>query len=504
MAMKHGAPATGNGAGTAEFGLLGISLASESERALSGRIYAGIREAILDGRIVSGQRLPSSRALAEELGVARGTVVEAYEQLQLEGYVRSTRGSGTYVDQVPEQYLTAPVASESTGISAAQPSLSDRAAGTHAPLIDYRQVRAIRPFQAGVPPLDEFPRHLFARIAADSMRTVGFDDLGYGPPAGYEPLRDVLASYLRTARAVACEAQNVIVTNGAQHALSLAAHVLLDVGEALWMENPGYRGARAAFSRAGLRAVPVSLDAEGLSIEAGRERAPDARLIYVTPSHQYPMGVTMSARRRLELIEWARRHDVWIVEDDYDSEYRYDGAPLPALQHFDRSGRVLYVGSLSKVLAPGLRLGYLVVPTPLVEAFASARASDDHHSPILMQMILARFIEDGHYGRHLRRMRRLGELRRDALVRAFAARLPHLALEGTEAGLHALVRLDASTDDQALATRAAEYGLTLSPLSAYDLEAPPQRGLVLGYAAYTERQIEVAVGRLAEVLAMPG
>jgi GntR family transcriptional regulator/MocR family aminotransferase len=329
---------------------------------------------------------------------------------------------------------------------------------------------------------------------------LSIDDLAYGDPGGYLPLRMAIASYLRTARAAQCTPDQVIVTNGAQHALGLAAHVLLDGGEPVWVENPGYRGAKAAFVKAGLRVVPVPLDGDGISITRGRELAPNARLVYVTPSHQYPTGITTSATRRLELIEWARQSNAWILEDDYDSEYRYDGAPLPSLHHLDPDGRVVYCGSFSKVLAPGLRIGYLVVPELLIDAFRRVRSADDHQSSIIIQIVLARFIERGHYGRHLRRQRKLGLQRRNVLIEAFRKRLPHLTLEGTGGGLHALVRFPLRTDDAELGLRAADAGISLSPLSAFDAHDEPERGLVLGYAAFPDDIIRQAVKALASIL----
>lgn len=490
-----------SGASTVEYGQLGISLSGDDHLSLAGRIYAGIREAIVDGRMAAGQRLPSTRALADELGVARGTVVEAYEQLALEGYVRSERGSGTFVDDIPERFLHTERASSNQAAAMPAPDAASRAHAHHPAIIDHAQARVPRPFLPGLAPLDGFPRHVLARLAGEAMRGLSFEDLSYGDPRGYYPLRRAIASYLGTARAARCEPDQVFVTNGAQQALSLAANTLLDPGEAVWVENPGYRGSKAVFVKAGLDVVPVPVDDAGLCIETGAERAPHARLIYVTPSHQYPLGVTMSARRRLELIEWAGKHNAWIIEDDYDSEYRYDGAPIPALHHFDGGRRVVYIGSFSKVLAPGLRLGYAVVPDALVEFFMRTRSSEDHHSSIFIQTVLARFITEGHYGRHLRRMRKLGEERRDAMIAAFARHIPHLRLSGTSGGLHAVAHFDPSADDQLLARRAAERGVSLSALSLYDLDEPPQKGFVLGYAAYTERQIDAAARQLSGVLA---
>ncbi len=497
--MRRRKGSSGN-ADHSEKGLLGISLSADQELSLAQRIYAAIREAIVKGRISPGQRLPSSRALADDLNVARGTVVESYEQLRVEGYVRTVRGSGTYVDKIPERFLhtseTIPIDVPTGSVA----SIADRTYDQPPSLVNFAQARSPRPFQPGLPPLDAFPRQVFARLWNEVVRSLTFEDLAYGDPGGYRPLRTAIASYLRTARAVQCEPEQVFVTNGAQHALGLAAHVLLDSGERAWVENPGFRGAKAAFLKAGLRVVPVPVDDEGISVVQGRELAPEARLACVTPSHQYPSGVTTSARRRLELIEWVSQSNAWILEDDYDSEYRYDGAPLPSLHHLDAGGHVVYCGSFSKVLAPGLRAGYLVVPTPLIDAFRRIRSADDHHCSIALQIVLARFIQRGHYGRHLRRLRKLGLKRRNALIEAFEKHLPGLELEGTGGGLHALVRLPVGYDDVALADRASSLDISLSPLSSYDLHDEPQRGLVLGYAAFSEDEIHRGVNRLATLL----
>jgi GntR family transcriptional regulator/MocR family aminotransferase len=325
--------------------------------------------------------------------------------------------------------------------------------------------------------------------------------MDYGDPAGYRPLREAIAGYLRNARAVACTADQVMVVSGTQHALDLAARVLLDPGETAWVEDPGYIGTRSALMGAGVRVKPVPVDSEGFNVARAERHHPGARLCYVTPSHQYPLGVTMSLPRRLALLDWARRCNAWIVEDDYDSEFRYAGRPLAALQGLDRDQRVLYVGTFSKVLFPALRLGYLVAPPDLIGAFVAARALADHHPPSLTQAILADFIADGHLARHVRRMRTLYAERQLALLRAVRRELGGcLSVAAAEAGLHVVGWLADGVDDRAASRRAAACGVEAPPLSAYRLEQGQRGGLLLGYAATSPRQIRDGVRGLAAAL----
>jgi GntR family transcriptional regulator/MocR family aminotransferase len=295
--------------------------------------------------------------------------------------------------------------------------------------------------------------------------------------------------------------EQVIVVSGSQQALDLSARVLLDPGDAVWVEDPGYMGARGALSGAGARLVPVPVDEEGLEVAKGIEREPGARLACVTPSHQYPLGVTMSLGRRLELLGWAGRSGAWVIEDDYDSEYRYTGRPLEALQGLDTGGRVLYVGTFSKVLFPALRLGYLVVPPDLVDAFASARELTDRHPPTVEQAVLAGFIDEGHFVRHLRRMRALYARRQAALVEEAAHELPGLLDVGpAAAGLHLVGWLPEGEDDREASRRAANRGVEAPPVSLYGAELRVRGGLMLGYAAVAEREMRGGVRRLAEAL----
>jgi GntR family transcriptional regulator/MocR family aminotransferase len=325
--------------------------------------------------------------------------------------------------------------------------------------------------------------------------------LDYGEPAGYRPLREAIAAHLATARAVVCDAEQVVVVNGTQQAADLCARLLLDEGDAAWLEEPGYPGARAALRAAGARVVPVPVDGDGLDVAEGERRCPAARLCYVTPSHQYPLGVTLGLPRRLALLEWAARSGAWVIEDDYDSEFRYSGRPLASLQGLDRAGRVVYVGTFSKVLAPALRLAYLVVPPGLAAGFAAARAAADGGSPLLPQAILADFVAEGGLARHVRRMRALYAERQAALVAAVRRELRgRLEAAPAAAGQHLVGWLPEGADDRVAARRAAAAGLGPPPLSAYRLEPGGRGGLLLGYAGVPPGRLRDGVRRLAAAL----
>jgi GntR family transcriptional regulator/MocR family aminotransferase len=326
--------------------------------------------------------------------------------------------------------------------------------------------------------------------------------LSYGDPAGYRPLREAIAEYVIAARGVRCSAEQVIVVAGSQQGLDLAARVLLDVGDTAWLEDPGYIGARGALKSAGADVVPVPVDSEGLNVAEAVSRYPLARLVYITPSHQYPLGVTMSLPRRLALLEWAQRAGAWVLEDDYDSEYRYTGRPLPALQGLDTENRTVYLGTLSKTLFPSLRLGYLVVPPDLVDTFIAAKALADRHAPSVEQAVLTDFITQGHFARHIRRTRVLYAQRQAALVDAATRELTGLLeISPAEAGMHLVGYVPEGVDDQAVSQQAAAHKVEAPALSSYALMPLRRGGLLLGYAAVDERVIREGVRRLAAALA---
>ena len=477
---------------------------------LYAQLYTTLRDAILAGQISSGARLPSTRDLARSLSVSRNTVTSAFDQLVAEGYLESRVGDGTYVSSaLPDDLLhartprtsiftqrgpTATLVSKRHHSIAATPMGNVQAEGTPP-----------RAFRTGVPALDAFPHDVWARLVARRWRNPPPELLTYGDAAGYGPLRQAVAQYLGTARGVHCTAEQVLITAGSQHALDLIAHVLLDPGDPVWIEDPGYRGARAALLGAGAKLVPVPVDAEGLSVVAGIRAQPHGRMAYITPSHQYPTGVTMSASRRLALLEWAHSASAWILEDDYDSEYRYHGRPLPALQGIDVQGsqnRVLYTGTFSKVLFPGLRLGYLVAPLSLTAVFAQALQRGHRYLSAMDQAVLADFINEGHFARHIRRMRTLYASRQAVLIDAIAQELASvLTVDPAPAGLHLVGWLKNGLDDEIIAAAAAQQGVEVMPISSYSLWPETRQGLVLGYAMLNEQEIVTGVQRLHRALA---
>jgi GntR family transcriptional regulator/MocR family aminotransferase len=355
-----------------------------------------------------------------------------------------------------------------------------------------------RPFRPGIPALDAFPFETWMRLVARHHRRPSRDLLSYNDPAGYAPLRKAIAAHLGPARAVHCEPEQVLVITGSQPGLDLIARILLDAGDKAWMEDPGYPSARAVLQGAGVLPHPVPVDGEGLDVAAGCTSCPAARLAYVTPSHQYPLGVTMSLPRRLALLDWAQRAGAWIVEDDYDSEFRYAGRPLAALHGLDRDGRVLYLGTFSKVLFPSLRLGYLVVPPDLVDPFIAARAVVDRQSPTLTQAVLTDFFNEGYFLRHVRRMRTLYQERQETLLRAAHRELGGLLEAGPcETGLHVIGWLEETRDDQTASQVAAQVGIEAPPLSNYCIKRRQRGGVLLGYAGSDARQIRDGIRRLA-------
>ncbi len=481
-----------------------LALDPESATPLYRQLYFAIREAILAGGLHPGVRLPATRTLARDHGLSRNTVVSAYEQLLAEGYLDGRVGAGSYVSTVlPEALLHArQPAAETPARRAAAPSLSARGAR----LAALREFGATPPraFSPGLPELDLFPFDDWARLLARRWRKPPRSFLVGGDPSGFRPLREALAQYLGAARAVTCDPDQILIVSGAQQAIDLAARALLDPGDSVWMEEPGYGGTRGALLAAGARLVPVPIDGEGIDVARGRRLAPGARMACVSPSHQYPLGVTMTLRRRLELLDWARAADAFVLEDDYDSEYRYAGRPLAAMQGLDEAGRILYVGSFSKVMFPGLRIGYMVVPTALVDAFRAIRALVDSHPSSVAQAALGDFIAEGYLAAHIRRMRALYAERQAILLDALqAVPAEQLRIAPHDAGMHLVGLLSDDCDDAALSRRAAALGITAPPLSAYYRASPVRRGLLLGYAGVPEADMRNGAKLLAHALAGP-
>lgn len=482
-----------------------ISLNKSAETPLRRQLYENLRGAILEGQLRSGVRVPSTRALAKELGISRNTVCSAYTQLLTEGYLESCVGAGTHVTRtLPEALSTVqqPLTSPAQDDLDQPPRLSRRGDAILGLSRTWEHNR-VQPFDSSLPALDQFPFKLWEKLMVASWRDLKVRELAYQSALGYLPLREALVTYLQAARGVRCSAEQIIITNGAQQAITLTANVILNAGDSAWVENPCYPGIRAALQGVRARIVPVRVDAEGLDVDAGISADPTARLSYISPSHQYPLGVTMSLTRRVKLLEWAQAQRSWIIEDDYDSEFRYAGYPLASVQGLDRVGRVIYVGTFSKVLFPALRIGYMVVPKRLVSAFHAARAYADRGAPLLEQAVLARFISEGHLARHVRRMRTTYIERQAILVEMVQKFLRGLlTVKPTDAGLHLVGWLPAGADDQAVSNKLAEYGITAPALSSFALTPFKRSGLVLGFAATPTNEIPMAVKRMWGVLEM--
>ncbi|HWC65846.1 MAG TPA: PLP-dependent aminotransferase family protein [Thermoanaerobaculia bacterium] len=479
-----------------------LSVDRASGKPLYRQIYEGYRDAVVERRLRAGQRLPSTRSLAVELGISRLAVLSAFEQLVAEGYFESRSGSGTFVARaVPDEALR-PRAGSPRGDPAMRHGtrrVSSRAEafGRRLPTPWWRGRGA---FAIGEPPVDRFPARIWSRLAARHSRDGGRLLRGEGP-MGLGALRVAVAEYVRTARAVRCEAEQVMIVGGSQQALDLAVRVLLDENDSAWIEEPGYFGVKSVLALAGAKAVPVPVDEEGIDVAAGIARSPKARAVFVTPSHQFPLGVTMSAGRRLQLLDWARDAGAWIVEDDYDSEYRYGNLPIASLQGLDRDARVVYVGTFTKILFPALRLGYIVLPPDLVPVFTRVRPTMDFYSPIFAQAVLADFLREEHFARHVRRMRIVCRERRAALAAALGRELGgELSVLGDEAGMYLTAELSERRDDRAIALRAADDGLWTAPLSEAYAGEPRRSGLILGYGGTPAERIDAAVARLRRAL----
>ncbi len=484
----------------AAIGPASLTLSDVSTLSLYRQLYGQLRTAILEGRLRGGAKLPSTRGLAEDLGVARNTVMGAYEQLLAEGYLEGETGSGTYVARaLPDKILQAPAVQRVARARAGMAQLSRRGQtlATGGPL-NLRYSDPPRPFRPGTPALDHFPSPLWSRLVTKYWRREPAPLLPYSDPAGYKPLREAIAQYVAAARAVDCDGEQVIIVSGAQQALDLAARLLRDPGEEAWIEEPGYNGARAALLAAGVKPIAIPVDGAGLDVVAGERLSPSARLAYVTPSHQYPTGVVMTLARRLELLRWARRTRSWILEDDYDSEYRYASRPIASLQGLDKGGSVIYCGTFSKVMFPALRLGYVIVPPQLVDAFRGAKAVIDRHCPTVEQAVLAEFISEGHLARHIRRMRVLYLERQNILLESLHRELKGaIEVHSHEAGMHVVGWLAKGKRDSVVSMRARNLGVEAPALSSYREKPGGRGGLVLGYAAYSEQEIRSAVEKLA-------
>jgi GntR family transcriptional regulator / MocR family aminotransferase len=460
-------------------------------------LYDSLRAEILEGRLRPGARLPGTRDLASQYSLSRGTIVSAFEQLKAEGYVDGSTGSGTYVSKVlPDELLRAMRPARTPAPQrVAKRRLSEYARRLPPAMeLDARRPRA---FRTDLPALDLFPTTLWAQLAAKRLRRLSATQLLGSEPLGYKQLRVAIADYLTASRGVKCEPEQVAVVSGVLDALDLAARLLLDPGDRVYVEDPGYQGAVNAFASVGARVSAAPLDEQGMKVPRTR----DVRLVYTTPAHQFPVGVTMTLARRLELLEWARGSGALIFEDDYDSEYRYSGRPIPSLQGLDAAGQVLFCGTFNKALFPSLRLAYLVVPSDLVSHFAAAISMTRRHPPLLDQAVLCDFISEGHFGRHLRRMRQIYAERLAVLMESARERLAGLLeISDVEAGLQTAAWLASGIDGETAASAAAARGVDVTPLSRYSRGELAREGLQLGFAAVDPREIRRGVRELAIAL----
>jgi GntR family transcriptional regulator / MocR family aminotransferase len=477
-----------------------ISVDRRATRPLYRQIYHSLRSRIINGELRPGELLPSTRGLARQLHVSRLPVLNAYSQLLAEGYFESRVGSGTYVaTSLPESAKKQPGRSEFPLLSSRRAISQDvDRIPPYQPLIS---PLSLGPFQVGQPDLHQFPIRVWLRLVARYSRMMRVKGLQYGNPMGRPDLREAIASYLRTSRGVRCELDQVMIVSGSQQALDITTRVLVNSGDPVWIEEPGYWLVQRALQARGCRIIAVPVDANGLNVDAGLKLNKKARAIFLAPSHQYPLGVTMTASRRLQLLEWAEGAGAWIVEDDYDSEFRYGSNPIASLQGLDRHARVLYIGSVSKVMFPSLRLGYLVVPRDLVNRFAAMRQVMDICPADLPQAVTVDFIREGHFARHIRRMRPIYAQRREQLVETIKRELGHRAtIIGDTAGMHLTLLIDDLRSDGKVAAAAAKQSLWLSPLSQSYVGRARRQGFVLGFGNTRADQIAPAVRQLKKLL----
>ena len=470
---------------------------------LRQQVYLQLRSAIEVGTFAAGSKLPPSREHAQALGVARNTVLWALERLRAEGYVVARVGDGSYV--APDlAALRTPGRTPNRKRSAVllpAAGLSQRGRLVAETALRWRPPHAaITAYRIGTPAVDAFPFELWSRLERQLSARVRQETAQYLAPAGHMPLREAIAQWLLVSRGIRCEPEQVVVTSGSQQAIDLIARLLLDPGDEVLVEDPGYLGIRACLVSHGVAVQPVPVDGQGLCIAEGAARWPGARMAVVTPTHQFPLGVHMGLARRLELLEWARAQRAWVVEDDYDGEFQYGEHRIPALCSLPHGERVLYVGTFSKTLHPGLRLGFIVLPAALVDAFASAKALSDRHSPGAAQEVLARFITEGHLLRHLRRMRELYQQRQAALIESLRkASGGALVLLPSGQGMHLVHEVGNEVDDTRLSRQAGEAGVYLAPLSLYCVEAQ-RKGWVLGYAGFDDAALRSAARALGPLV----
>jgi GntR family transcriptional regulator / MocR family aminotransferase len=464
--------------------IVDLGIERNDSEPIQQQIARQIRELVLSGRLKPRAKLPSSRALSEQLGVARATVVEAFDQLAGEGYIETRMGSGTMVAaELPEALLA-------SGNKPAKPSPPAKAGREPA-----------RPFRSGLVDWETFPHEEWGRILGRYWRNPPIALLEHNDPFGWLPLRSAIAAHLHEWRGIVCDASQVIITAGGMDAFDLIRRALFEAGDTMWLEEPGYATARRVFSLGGLTMFPVPVDDEGMMVAHARTKSPNAKAAFVTPARQYPTGVTMPLSRRLELLEWAKQADAIIIEDDYDSEYRYVGRPLPAMMSLDRTARVIYSGTFSKVFSPIIRLGFIVVPVRLINTFQTERRIYGAPPSLLVQPALAQFMQQGQFAIHIRRMRRLYAMHRKALLDVF---MPHdgvlFTVDAPPSGLSIMLRLKDDVDDESLVAKFAQHGIEVQALSTYYSGRRKKRGLLLSFAGFSEKELITSARKLVTLL----
>ncbi len=487
-----------------EIPLVGIKLIPGLKTPLYKQLYEQLRSAILEKRFGGGKKLPGTRSFAAVLGLSRNTVNLAYEQLMIEGYIQGEIGSGSFVtENLPEKVLIPePQGVYRNNIHHKAPAYFN----LNKEVINFSKqntsLEEVKPFRNGVPALSDFPFDVWTKISNRVLKNLAPKYLGYGDTAGFKQLRINIAEYLKTYRAVNCSFEQILIVNGSQQGLDLIGRVLLKDKSNVWIEDPGYPGARISFLATDATIYPVPLTTEGIDLDYAIKNYPAPILVYTTPSHQYPLGYTMSISVRLRLLEWAKENNAWIIEDDYDSEFRYSGNPLQSLQGLDSSGNVIYLGTFSKVLFPGLRLGYLVLPSSnLMEQFIAAKSITDRQSSIMDQIIVSIFIEEGHFTKHLRRMRMLYKERQEYFISEVVKELNSaIKVKNDNAGMHLIGWLNKNYNEKKIAAELTRNKIFVNPLSGYSLKFKMPPALVLGYTAFGKKAIQSGIQKMASVL----
>jgi GntR family transcriptional regulator / MocR family aminotransferase len=480
--------------------LQSIAIDRNSAKTISAQLCTALRDLILAGSLRAGQRLLATRTLAKDLGTARATVIEAFEQLVSEGLLESRTGAGTFVSQALDTERPIGPVSDTRATTVKRVTVSRLMAAASDRFV-HRLPHLPRAFTTAMPDFDAFPMAQWARIASKHWRSARQFALGYGDAQGYRPMRQAIAGHLRADRGIACDWQQVFIVSGAQQGFQLIASTLLDPGDRVWFENPGAIGARNSFILHGAELVPVPVDDDGLDVARGKALAPEFKAVFVTPAHQQPLGCKMSLERRFALLQAAEEADAWIIEDDWDGELCFAGRPLPTLRGIDSAGRVIYVGTFSKSMSPSLRLGFLLAPPPLVPTFETALEAFSPGVPTSLQAIVADFIDEGLFATHIRRMRKIYAEKSELLISAARRQLsPWLQIQPTNTGLHTVGLLRGGLNGEDVSARAASRGLTVAPISRFCMTPIDSEGVVLGYGGISHRQIVAGVAELAAVL----